>query len=149
MKHKLSSIAEQPWHPWLCTQYSPNRLITTSVLGFSPRMGFGWEVGKSHYAEETDQRYSTRRKCAVEERSHLTEDIRKPGLFFPLFICVLFVIALIIYSLGLSTLLSKSFITVHNSIISSCLFDKFSLSKLFVPIKVLYRQITGIYIRCA
>ena len=35
-----------------------------------------------HYAEETDQRYGTRRKCAVEERSHLTEDIRKPVLPF-------------------------------------------------------------------
>ena len=32
--------------------------------------------------EETDQRYGTRRKCAVEERSHLTEDIRKPILPF-------------------------------------------------------------------
>jgi len=81
-KHELSPIAEQPWHPRLCTQYSANRLTTTSVFGFSPRKGFGSEVGKGNYAEETDQRYSTRRKCAVEERSHLTEDIRKPVLPF-------------------------------------------------------------------
>ena len=101
MKHKLSSIAEQPWHPQLCTQYSASRLTTTSVLGFSPRMRFGREVGKGHYAEETDQRYGTRRKCAVEERSHLKEDIRKP--FLPLFVCYQSVIAFIIYSLGLST----------------------------------------------
>jgi len=32
--------------------------------------------------------------------------------------------------------LSKSFITVHHSIISSCFFDNLSLSKLFVPIKL-------------
>jgi len=110
--------------------------------------GIRRKVGKGNYTEETDQRYGTRRKCAVEERSHLTEDIRKPVLpFVDLFFCrsahSLF------YSLGLSTLLSKSFITVHDSIISSCFFDNFSLSKLFVPIKVRHRQITGIYIRCA
>ena len=81
-KHELSATAEQPWHPRLCTQFSANRLTTTSVLGFSPGKGFGWEVGKGNYAEETDQRYSTRRKCAVEERAHLTEDIRKPVLPF-------------------------------------------------------------------
>ena len=82
MQHEPSSIAEQPWHPRLYTQYSANRLTTTSVLGFSPRMGFDSEVGKGYYAEETDERYGTRRKCAVEERSHLKEDIRKPVLPF-------------------------------------------------------------------
>jgi len=35
-----------------------------------------------NYAKETDQGHSTRRKCAMEERSHLTEDIRKPVLLF-------------------------------------------------------------------
>jgi len=82
MKHELSSIAEQPWHPRLCTQYSANRLTTTSVLGFPSRMGFGGEVGKGNYTEETDRRYSMRRKCAVEERSHLMENIRKLVLPF-------------------------------------------------------------------
>jgi len=109
-------------------------------------MGFGGEVGKSHYTEETDQRYGTRRKCAVEERSHLTEDIRKPVLPFVRF---LLVIAFILFiHLVFLLFLSKSFITVHNSIIS-CFFVNFSLSKLFLPINARHRQITGIYIRYA
>jgi len=82
MKHETIIIAGQPWHPRLCTQYSASRLTTSLVLVFSPRMRFGWEVGKGHYAAETDQRYGTRRKRAVEERSHRKEDIRKPVLPF-------------------------------------------------------------------
>jgi len=84
----------------------------------------------------------------VEERSHLLEDIRKPVLPFVRLFSVSHRISLFIH-LVFSTLLSKSFITVHDSIISPCFFDNFSLSKLFVPIKVRHRQITGIYIRCA
>jgi len=147
MKHELSSIAEQSWNPRLCAQYSAGRLTTTSVLGFSPWMGFGWEVGKDHYAEETDQRYGTHRKCAVEERSHLKDDIRKPLLPF----VRLFSVSHRIHFLFIWTFyfLSKSFVTTHDSIISSYFFDNFSLSKLFVPIKVRHRQITRIYIRYA
>jgi len=144
---RTSIIAEQSWHPRLCTQYSASRLTTSLVLGFSPRMRFSWEVGKGNYAEETDQRYGTRRKYAMEERSHLKEDIRKP---------VLPCVRLLLVSHRLHFLftwsfyfLSKSFITAHDSIICSCFLDIFSLSKSLVQIKVPHRQITGISIRCA
>jgi len=81
----------------------------------------------------------------VEERSHLMEDIRKPVLPF---VRLFSVHHRIHYSFTWSFYsLSKSFITVHDSIIF-CFFDNFSLSKLFIPIKVRHRQITGIYIRC-
>jgi len=83
----------------------------------------------------------------VEERSHLKDDIRKPVLPF----VRLFSVSHRIHFLFIWTFyfLSKSFVTTHDSIISSYFFDNFSLSKLFVPIKVRHRQITRIYIRYA
>ena len=110
-------------------------------------MRFGREVGKGNYAEETDQRYGTRRKYAMEERSDLKEDIRKP---------VVPCVHLLSVSHHLHFLftwsfyfLSKSFITAHDSIISSYFLDNFSLSKSLVQINVPDRQMRGISIRCA
>ena len=45
--------------------------------------------------------------------------------------------------------LSKSFVTAYDLIAFSCFFDNFSLSKLFVPIKVPCCQATGNSVRCA
>jgi len=76
------------------------------------------------------------------------EDIRKPVLPFVRLFSVRHRISLF-YSIGLSPTFVEVIHYRTRFHYLYCFFDNFSLSKLFVPIKVRHSQISGIYIRCA
>ena len=98
--------------------------------------------------EETDGRHGMRRKYAMEEMV-LSQGGYKKACFS---LCSFLISLSSLHPLSVHLvfyLLSKSLVTAYDLIIFSCFFDNFSQPKLFVPIKVPHRQVTGISIRCA